>query len=170
MSSATKSPIKSTMSSATKVYEKKLGIYAHLIMNEFGSIDELEILVSGESPNNRLIFKLKSFKVELCSEVWGNKLISMRFDVGTKWEYVKISIESAMLKVTEIYKGEAGRCPVCYEDLNDIKVIGSCSVCKTTLCGCCLDKIQNDKAQHQCPICRTHLVGTTDDAFFKNHS
>tara|TARA_R110000803_G_scaffold34431_1_gene75163 strand:+ start:538 stop:1047 length:510 start_codon:yes stop_codon:yes gene_type:complete len=164
MSSATKS---TTMSSATKVYEMKLGIYAHLIMNEFGSIDELEILVSGESPKNRSIFKLNSFKVELRSEVWGNKNIKMRFDMGTKWEYVKVGIESAMRRVTEIYKGEAERCPVCYEDLTDAKKIGACSVCKTTLCGCCLDKLCNGGVEHKCPICRTHLHRSADDAFFK---
>ena len=136
-------------------------------MNEFGSIDELEILVSGESPKNRSIFKLNSFKVELRSEVWGNKNIKMRFDMGTKWEYVKVGIESAMRRVTEIYKGEAERCPVCYEDLTDAKKIGACSVCKTTLCGCCLDKLCNGGVEHKCPICRTHLHRSADDAFFK---
>jgi len=150
MSSSTESTIKS----AFKVYAKKLKIYLDLIINEYGGEEsDLEFLFKGEEPNRNPEFDW--FMLVFHKQEWGNRELSMKFSIRTKWKEVKARIERGIATITKIQEGGAGRCPCCYEDLNDAKEMKNCAVCSATVCESCWDKIRNGNGgRFKCPLCR----------------
>tara|TARA_R110000823_G_C15648683_1_gene470738 strand:+ start:104 stop:577 length:474 start_codon:yes stop_codon:yes gene_type:complete len=150
MSSSTKSTIKS----ALKVYVKKLKIYLGLIINEYGGEEsDLEFIFRGETPNRNP--KFDTFILVFHKQEWGKRQLSMKFDIRTKWKEVKARIEKGIATITEIQERGAGRCPCCYEDLDDVKDMKNCAVCSAIVCESCVDKIRNgNRGRFKCPLCR----------------
>jgi len=135
-----------------KIYEKKLQIFAKLIINEYGSKNELDLSIRGFSD-------FATFQVELYSEEWKDFRIIMRVEIKFTWKELKAKIDAGILQAREMKAGSAGRCPCCYEDLKDVYKTQSCAVCSAILCRSCVDKIRNgDGGVFKCPLCRHRHV------------
>ena len=130
-----------------KIYEKKLQIFSKLIINEYGSKNELNLTIRGFSG-------LTTFQVEICSEEWEDFGIKMRVEIKFTWKELKAKIDAGILQAREMKAGEGGRCPCCYEDLKDAWETHSCAVCSAIVCRSCVDKIRKNGGTFKCPLCR----------------
>ena len=130
-----------------KIYEKKLQIFSKLIINEYGSKNELNLTIRGFSD-------FHTFQVELCSEEWENFGIKTRVEIKFTWKELKAKIDAGVLQAREMKAGSAGRCPCCYEDLKDVYKTHSCAVCSAIVCSGCVDKIRKNGGTFKCPLCR----------------
>ena len=140
-----------TNSMKQKKYEKKLQIFAKLIMNEYESKKNPPHLTI------RGFTELTNFQIEMKSELWGDILIKMRVEITHTWKSLKANIDKAILNINELREGKLGRCCVCFEDLKDSKKITKCNVCSEHICGCCADKMKDEEGVHKCPICRADI-------------
>ena len=68
------------------IYEKKLQIFAKLIINEYGSKkDKTHLTIRGFT-------ELTNFQIEIKSKLWGDTLIRMRINITQTWKSLKETI------------------------------------------------------------------------------
>ena len=71
-----------------KIYEKKLQIFSKLIINEYGSKNELNLTIRGFAD-------FATFQVELCCEAWEDFRIKMRVEIKFTWKELKAKIDDS---------------------------------------------------------------------------
>ena len=136
----------STYPSIVALYFKKMEIISKLIGKEYNTAKTIS---RRPSPCMRAFDLGLEFK-------WSKGISAvLHIHMGMNWKDIKINIEKATIKLRNCVEGQAGRCPVCYDDLKDTETTYSCSTCNTMLCMGCVDKLRKDKYTFKCPICRS---------------